>query len=81
MVTGSVKFDGLQTDRQNQKTRRLADVAGLQQDEVVFVAGSTQFEEDVLAAKAYQQLVKRFPGLRLVLVPRHPERVSNLSAR
>jgi 3-deoxy-D-manno-octulosonic-acid transferase len=78
VVTGSVKFDGLQTDRQNQKTQRLARLAGLQENEVVFVAGSTQFEEDVLAARTYQLLVQRFPRLRLVLVPRHPERVSKL---
>lgn len=78
VVTGSVKFDGLQTDRQNQKTRHLADLAGLKEDEFVFVAGSTQFEEDLLAAKAYRQLVNRFPQLHLVLVPRHPERVPQL---
>ena len=78
LVTGSVKFDGLQTDRQNPKTQRLARLAGFQPNDFVFVAGSTQFEEDILAAKTFQKLVNRFPQLRLVLVPRHPERVPQL---
>lgn len=81
VVTGSVKFDGLETDRRNQKSRQLAGLARLQEDEVVFVAGSTQIEEDVLAAIVYQQLVDRYPKLRLVLVPRHPERVALLVRR
>ena len=78
VVTGNVKFDGLETDRQNEKSRQLARLAGVQPDEAVFVAGSTQFEEDIVAARAYQQLVARHRQLRLVLVPRHPERVPPL---
>ena len=78
VVTGNVKLDGLETDRRNQKTRQLARLAGLHENEAVFVAGSTQFEEDIVAARAYRQLVAHHRQLRLVLVPRHPERVPPL---
>ncbi|MAV34171.1 MAG: 3-deoxy-D-manno-octulosonic acid transferase [Planctomycetaceae bacterium] len=73
-VTGSVKFDGAQTDRQNPATRRLATLAGIAPGERVFLAGSTQRGEELAAIETYQRLRTRYPELRLILVPRHPER-------
>ena len=40
-VTGSMKYNGAPTDRDNEVTRRLAALAGLAVDDVVFLAGST----------------------------------------
>jgi len=73
-VTGSMKFDGAQTDRNNEHTRRLARLAGIKDDDIVFLAGSTQEPEEALALDAYSALCAKFPKLRLILVPRHPER-------
>ncbi len=73
-VTGSMKYDGAQTDRNNPATRRLAELAGFTPDDVVFLAGSTQEGEEAAALEAFSQLVTQFSRLRLVLVPRHPER-------
>ena len=73
-ITGSIKFDGARTDRNNPDTLRLAALAGITAKDVVFLAGSTQEPEESLALDAFQQLVVRHPQLRLVLVPRHPER-------
>ncbi len=81
-VTGSVKFDGVETDRKNPTTRRLATVArqaGINQKCFTFIAGSTQFEEDLMAAEAWQTAVKSNSRLRLILVPRHPARVGKLT--
>lgn len=78
VITGSVKFDGVQTDRRNPRTVKLAELAGLTPDDQVFVAGSTQLEEDLLAADVYLRLAESFPKMRLVLVPRHPERCAAL---
>ncbi|MFT5302551.1 MAG: 3-deoxy-D-manno-octulosonic-acid transferase [Mariniblastus sp.] len=80
-VTGSVKFDGVPTDRRNEHSVELAKAANVQNDEFVFVAGSTQIEEDLIAARVYQQLQAQISGLRLVLVPRHPERCDALVAQ
>ena len=82
-VTGSVKFDGIETNRNNDKTQYLYRLAEVNESssgvaDVIFVAGSTQFEEDIMAAKVYQKLVVQNPQLRLILVPRHPERVPQL---
>ncbi|MGQ9821503.1 MAG: 3-deoxy-D-manno-octulosonic acid transferase [Thermogutta sp.] len=73
-VTGSMKYDGAQTDRNHPLTARLRRLAGIGQDEIVWIAGSTQEEEEVLALAVVQRLRKRFPQLRLIIVPRHPER-------
>ena len=40
----------------------------------MFVAGSTQHPEEEYALDVFQTLSSTYPNLRLVLVPRHPER-------
>jgi 3-deoxy-D-manno-octulosonic-acid transferase len=74
ITTGSLKFDGVEMDRANPKSRRLAALAGIGPQDIVFLAGSTQDPEEQLAIDAFQQLSPRHPRLRLILVPRHPER-------
>jgi len=73
-TTGSIKFDGVRFDRSNPATRRLAELAGLAADDVVVLAGSTGEPEEALAIAAFQQLRPRHPQLKLIIVPRHPER-------
>ena len=74
IVTGSIKFDGACADRDNEQTRQLTRWAGYDEQDWVWVVGSTQAPEESLAIEAYQRLKPRFPQLRLVLAPRHPER-------
>ncbi len=73
-VTGSMKYDGAQTDRDNATTQQLRHLAGLGDDDIVFLAGSTQEPEERLALDVWRQLSAEWPRLRLILVPRHPER-------
>lgn len=73
-ITGSMKFDGAQTDRRNPATLRLRQLAGIGEGDVVFLAGSTQEPEEALALATYRRLLAEHPRLRLILVPRHPER-------
>ncbi|MCH8047708.1 MAG: 3-deoxy-D-manno-octulosonic acid transferase [Planctomycetes bacterium] len=73
-VTGSLKFDGAETDRHNRASERLRTWAGFRPGDVVFLAGSTQEPEEALALETFRLLRDEFPQLRLVLVPRHPDR-------
>jgi len=73
-TTGAMKFDGAEMDRENPATARLRALAGFQPQDVVFLAGSTQEPEEEAALAAFSALRSRWPNLRLVLVPRHPER-------
>jgi 3-deoxy-D-manno-octulosonic-acid transferase len=73
-VTGSLKYDGAETARDNPNTTRLARLAGFTSDDIVFLAGSTQEPEEALALAAFRELSAQWPRLRLVVVPRHPDR-------
>ena len=72
--TGSIKFDGAPTDRQNPLSRQLRQLANIQPHEKVLVAGSTQAPEESYVLSMFQSLASDHPDLRLILVPRHPER-------
>ncbi len=78
-VTGSVKFDGACTDRANAATVRLADLAGLKKGDILLLAGSTQRPEEALAIDIYRRIAQDHPRLRLILVPRHPERFEEVA--
>ncbi len=78
IVTGSVKFDNAQTDRDNRQTAALRRLVALQPSESVFLAGSTQDPEEAIAVETFMKLRGRFPNLRLIVVPRHPERFENV---
>ena len=73
-VVGSLKFDGVETDRNNPITRRLAQLSGIGLGDLVFMAGSTHAGEEKLVLSVYQALAQRYPTLRLVIAPRHAER-------
>lgn len=74
-VVGSLKYDAARLEE-----RRLLNVpallkqVGVEEDAPVIVAGSTHQGEESLLAEMLPRLKARFPGLFLVLVPRHFER-------
>lgn len=83
-VTGSIKYDGVQTIRQNLKTVHLRKLLGLEPvagepPPLVWVVGSTQAPEEKWALEIYREAKRRHPELRLVLVPRHPERFDEVA--
>jgi len=79
-VTGSVKFDGVLSDRKNPATEQLRQLFRIQEDELVLMAGSTQAPEETMALDAWHQLRTTYPNLRLILVPRHCERFDEVCA-
>ncbi|GBD37750.1 3-deoxy-D-manno-octulosonic acid transferase [bacterium HR36] len=85
VVSGSMKFDGVTTQRLDPRTLRLARLFGLTppgppgRTELVWVAGSTQEPEEEIVLKVYARLQQRWPELRLVLVPRHRERFDSVA--
>lgn len=73
-VTGSIKFDDTQTDRDNAASKTLREVAHIADEDTVFLAGSTHAGEEEAALETYVKLRRQHPQLRLIVVPRHPER-------
>jgi 3-deoxy-D-manno-octulosonic-acid transferase len=75
-----MKFDGARFDRNNPDTLRFRTLAGISDDDIVFLAGSTQAPEEAFAVECYENLKNNFPQLRLILVPRHVERFEEVAA-
>lgn len=78
-VTGSVKFDGVQTSRENAATIALGKALAIPAEARVLVCGSTQDPEEKLGIDAWQVLRRDFPDLYLILVPRHRERFDQVA--
>ncbi len=79
-ICGNIKFDGAFNPQHAELGTNLKKAFRLADSEIVFVAGSTQPEEDLMVAQAYRALKSRFPELRLVVVPRHMHNVDSLLA-
>lgn len=78
-VTGNIKFDRVESDRNNLRTAELRRAFGIKPDEQVLIAGSTQSPEEMYALDAWRMLRKDYPKLRLILVPRHKERFDEVA--
>jgi 3-deoxy-D-manno-octulosonic-acid transferase len=79
IVTGNVKFDGAIGDRLHSEVQIRRQFLELDKSDLVWVAGSTQAPEEELVLRTFIELSHRFPKLRLVLVPRHPERFDEVA--
>lgn len=79
IVTGSIKFDNVSFDRQAPEVAQLRTWAGLRPEHRVWVMGSTQAGEELPAVYAWQQLQPQFPLLKLIIVPRHPDRFQQVA--
>ena len=79
-VTGNIKFDGATGDRFASEVATRKELLGLSEPTaLVFIAGSTQAPEESIVLTAFLELVKRFPQLRLILVPRHAQRFEEVA--
>jgi 3-deoxy-D-manno-octulosonic-acid transferase len=78
-VTGSLKFDGTESERSNPNTYRLSRLWQVNDCDRVLLAGSTQAPEERLALEAFDLLRLDHPEARLILVPRHPERFDEVA--
>lgn len=80
LITGTMKFDTAPVGEGVSGAMPLAESVGLRVgQERIWVCGSTgPGEEEVLLA-VYRELLMKFPRLRLVLVPRHPQRFDEVA--
>lgn len=79
VVTGTVKFDGAESNRNHAEIVSRKTELLLRQDNLVWVVGSTQDPEEQYAIEAMKGLMKDFPQLKLIVVPRHQERFEEVA--
>jgi len=78
-MTGNIKFDGASHDRTHSEVERRRSLLGLRDSDIVWLCGSTQAPEELHCLNAYLALEKRYPQLKLILVPRHVERFAEVA--
>jgi 3-deoxy-D-manno-octulosonic-acid transferase len=76
VVTGSFKFDNPLESGVIKRGELLRQELGV--DRVVWIAASTHDGEDAIVLKALKKVKAQVPAVLLVLVPRHPQRFSDV---
>ncbi|MCS7187840.1 MAG: hypothetical protein N3B10_03830 [Armatimonadetes bacterium] len=77
-VVGDVKLDQPQVKLSESVKDSLRSELGLFSDHLLFVAGSTHEGEEETILRVYKRLNNFIPNLRLLLAPRHLERVESV---
>lgn len=78
-VLGNMKFDNVVFSEPDPKAEAcLRKEWGFEVTDRILVAGSTHPGEEEIVLKAFRQLRQEFPGLRMILAPRHIERSAQL---
>lgn len=79
-VTGTMKFDTAAPDIPVTGAQALAEQVGLKPGtEMIWVCGSTGPGEEQIILDCYRRLLRDYPRLRLVMVPRHPQRFDEVA--
>jgi 3-deoxy-D-manno-octulosonic-acid transferase len=79
-ILGNIKYDGLLDQAQESLEVKVQKRFRLFKGNPVIVAGSTRGGEEAILLAVYEQLRKSFPNLKLILAPRHLNRVSEIEA-
>lgn len=77
-VTGSLKHDTLRAEVPHEQLERLRAELGLQGGQALVVAGSTHAGEEEAFLGELPRWERARPGVRLLLAPRHVERVADV---
>ncbi len=78
IVTGDCKADALRERKDLLDQAPLKELLGAERP--IVLAGSTHRGEDEIVLLAFRMVLARYPGARLILVPRHPERADEVAA-
>jgi 3-deoxy-D-manno-octulosonic-acid transferase len=80
VITGNVKFDNVDPQKGRVRAVEFARRYRFDDDQPVLVGGSTQPDEEQMLLAVFGQLRSEFPQIRMVLVPRHPEKAPQLES-
>ncbi len=78
LITGNMKFDQKTPDVNDRHKEELLNELNLGLEDKIFIAGSTHSAEEDIILEVFQQLIKEYSNLILILAPRHPERFSEV---
>ncbi|BBM83580.1 3-deoxy-D-manno-octulosonic acid transferase [Candidatus Uabimicrobium amorphum] len=80
-ITGNLKYDAISLQLPEQKKLdELRTKCGIKTNHHLLVCGSTHDPEEKFIVQAYKKLIDDFPQLRLLIVPRQPQRKDRVAA-
>ena len=77
-VTGNLKFSARARIFNSKEREKILDSLGLRTTDKILVAGSVRPAEENGLIRSFVTLKKEFPNLKLVIAPRHMNRVENI---
>ncbi len=77
-VTGTMKYDNIPTSIDDNISKRLASLFCINDDDLVLIGGSTHDGEEEILIRVFERLSKDYPELKLIIAPRHIERVRDV---
>ncbi len=75
-ITGNMKYDAV-TQSPNHLITNFKEL-GFKENELIWVCGSTRKGEEKIILEIYPEVLKKYPDLKLVLAPRHLERIPEI---
>lgn len=78
-VTGNIKFDGSYPQMPREEIHEWKQSLGIDKEDLVFVAGSTHDPEEKLILQSLENVWKKIDHIKILLVPRHPERFDEVA--
>ena len=77
-VSGNIKYDNEFKEIEKEKVKEIKNTLGVNNSDRIFIAGSTHPGEEGIVVKLYSNILKNYPDFRLVIAPRHIDRVGEV---
>lgn len=78
-VTGTMKYDNIPTHIDEYSKNKIANLFHIKDSDLVLIGGSTHEGEEKKLLRVLERLSKTYPNLRLIIAPRHIERIKDVS--
>ena len=78
-ITGNLKYQREQFDVPDETIEKLGALLSIKSGDPIFLAGSTHEGEEAAALDAFKSALENNPSLRLIIVPRKPERFDEVA--
>lgn len=79
-VTGNLKFDAEEQRLSSEEEKKWREDLRVRPDEFLLTLGSSHETEEQLLIDTLKKIEKKYPSVKLLLVPRHPERFNQVAA-
>lgn len=79
-VLGNTKFDQVLIIKNTARLENLRAILGIKEKEEIFLAGSTHPGEEERVLRAFWEVRLSHPDIRLIIAPRHPERIQQVES-